>query len=126
MRVAAGHDRCARWRAERGGVEVVVAEPALRERVDVGRLDETAEAAELREARVVEENQDDVWSLVGRRGVRRGPPFHGVLVALRDLALEVERRGWIIGSLGGRLGLFGSLDWLRVLGRGTALVTGGK
>ena len=56
----------ARRRAQRGDVEAVVAQPAGGEPVDRRRVDVGAEAAELREAEVVEDDHDDVGRAVGR------------------------------------------------------------
>ncbi len=56
----------ARRRAERGGVEVRQAHARRRERVDVRRVDLGAVAAELREADVVQHDQQHVGRTVGR------------------------------------------------------------
>ena len=64
--VAAGEQARPRRRADRGDVEAVVPEPVRREPVDVRRGDVGAEAAELREADVVEDDHHHV------RGAGRG------------------------------------------------------
>jgi hypothetical protein len=69
-------------------VEVVVTQAVLGQTVDVRGIDQTAEAPEMREAGVVQQEDDDV----GRagRGLRAGrPPLLGVLVTLGDLAPEL-------------------------------------
>ena len=58
--VAPGEDRGARRRTQRRHVEPVVAETVGRERVDVRCRDVGAEAAELREAEVVEDDDEHV------------------------------------------------------------------
>jgi hypothetical protein len=63
-----GEQRRPGRRAQRGHVEVGEPQTARRERVDVRRVDVGAEAAELREAGVVEQHDDDVRGVVA--GVR--------------------------------------------------------
>jgi hypothetical protein len=53
MMVAAGNQRGARWRAERGGVIHVVAKTGVSEALEVGSLDWSAEGAAGVEANVV-------------------------------------------------------------------------
>ncbi len=60
MMVAPGENAGARGRAERGGVHVVVAQPVRRERVNVGRLNRAAVAAELSESCVIEDDEEHV------------------------------------------------------------------
>ena len=64
----AGEQCRARGRAQRRHVEVGELQPSGRQRIDVGRVDVGAEAAELREAGVVEQHDDHVRGAVG--GVR--------------------------------------------------------
>ena len=64
--VAAGQEARARRRAQRGDVEAVVPQPPLGELIDRGRGNARPEAAELREAEVVEHDHHDVGSS-GRR-----------------------------------------------------------
>jgi hypothetical protein len=71
--VAAGEEAGTRWRAEGGGVEVRVAEPVGREAVEHRRVEVGAEAAELRETDVVEDDEEDVRR-AGRRLAARRPP----------------------------------------------------
>jgi len=78
-------------RAQRRRVEGVVAEPALREALEVRRLDRSAEGATRAEPHVVGEDQEDV-----RRALRRLHTLrevgHRILRGAPDLAVE--------GSLG--------------------------
>ncbi len=73
VRVASGHQRRARGRAERRRVEVVVAQAVLGEGIDVRRLDQAAEAADLSETRVVQQEDDDIRSVLVRSLLRRPP-----------------------------------------------------
>ena len=66
MMVAPGEQRDAGRRAERGGVELVVAQAVVGERLDGRHMDRTAEGARLAEAHVVEEHDEHV-----RRAFRR-------------------------------------------------------
>ena len=52
--------------AERSGVEVVVAQSSRGQLVDVRRLGQTAEAAEMREAGVIEEDEEDIGLFPGK------------------------------------------------------------
>ena len=81
--VAAGEHAGPGGRAQRGGVEVAVAEPVGGEAVDVGGGDVGAEAAELGEAHVVEQDHDHVRSPRGRPD-RLGPVRGGVPVVGGD------------------------------------------
>ena len=70
--VAAGQHAGARGGAERGGVHVRVAQPGVGHAVDVGRLDQAAERAELPVAHVVEHEEQDVRGTLARS--QRGGP----------------------------------------------------
>ncbi len=54
----------ARWRAHRYDVKIRVANAAPREPVHVRRIDFRSKATEIGEADVVQQDEDDVWSLV--------------------------------------------------------------
>ena len=87
--IAAGQQRCAGRRAERGRVEIRVAEAGRGELVEIGRFDQPAIGAELAVADVVEHDHQDVW----RAGWRlhrhdRIPVGRRVLVGLTDFARE--------------------------------------
>jgi hypothetical protein len=72
-------------------VEIVVAQAVGRQLIDVGRVDQTAKAADLGEADVVEQKDDDVRRvLVWAHGLR--PPLFALVVGLGDLALELLNR----------------------------------
>src|SRR5262245_18673234 len=58
--VAAGNKTRARRRAQRGRVHVVVTQTVLREGIQVGCLAGSTEAADLAEAGVVEDNEQDI------------------------------------------------------------------
>ena len=60
MMIAAGQNARARRRAERGRVHVGEEQPVLGQLVDVRRVDRRAVAAELAEARVVDDDEEDV------------------------------------------------------------------
>ena len=70
-----------------GGVEIIVAQSIFRQGVDVRSFDQSAETAQVSEARVVEQKNDGVRG-TGRRLGRGRPPLLGFLVGLGDLALE--------------------------------------
>jgi len=73
-------------------MEAVVAQALCRKLLHVRRRNSTAENAELSEANVVEQDQDDVGRALGwTRDLRKGGRI-GVLVRATDLALEVKIR----------------------------------
>ena len=72
MVIAPRHQRGAGGGAHRGGVEAGIAHPARRDRVDRRGADRRAVAAEVREADVVEQDDDDVRRPL-RRARRAGP-----------------------------------------------------
>ena len=90
VRVAAGHERRAGRGTQGCRVEIVVAQPTLGQAIDVGGFDETAEAADLGKAHVVQEKDDDVGCALGGLG-RFGPPLLALFIALGNLALELRR-----------------------------------
>src|SRR5947207_12413493 len=87
---AAGEDAGAGRRAQRGGVEVGVAEAAAGEGVEVRRVDVGAVTAELGEAHVVEHHEDDVGR-AGRRPRLLGPPRLRLPVVPPDAPPELAR-----------------------------------
>ena len=71
--VAPGQDARARWRTERRRVHVVEQETVLGELVDVRRRDRRAEAAELAEAGVIDDDEENVRrALFGAKRRRPG------------------------------------------------------
>jgi hypothetical protein len=86
--VAAGEHARAGRRAQRGGVEVRVAQAAIGERVEVRGVEVGAEAAELGEADVVEHDDEDVRRAVRRFG-RRRPPRGRLGARAAEHALEL-------------------------------------
>jgi hypothetical protein len=90
--VAAGEDRGARGRAEGRRVHVRVARPGCRDAVDVRRLHEPAEAAELAVADVVEDDEEHVRRAVARAD-RGRPGGAGLLHRAPDHAREVAALG---------------------------------
>ena len=88
--VAPGHQARPGGRAERGRVEVAIAEPAGRERVEGRRVEIAAEAAELREADVVEDDQQDIGR-IGGCAHRFRPPRRRIPVVTPDRSLELAR-----------------------------------
>ena len=87
MRVAARHQRRPRWRTQGGRVEIVEAQSVRCERVDVRRFDQPAEAADLRETDVIEQEDNDVRRIRIRNFVF-GPPLLGILETLGEDAAE--------------------------------------
>ena len=87
MRISSRHQCRPRRRAQGRRVEIVVAQAVGGQRIDVRRLDQTAIAADLRIAHVIEQDDEHV----GRARLRFcgfGIPLHGFLVGPPDLALE--------------------------------------
>ena len=70
MLVAAGEHGRARRRADRRHVEAVVAKPLVRHAGVVRRVDRPAERARVAEAGVVDEDEQDVRGVLGRRHLR--------------------------------------------------------
>src|SRR5262249_36523905 len=58
--IAAGNKACARRRAQRGRVHVVVTQTVLCEAIQIGCLAGSAEATELPEAHVIENDEQDI------------------------------------------------------------------
>ena len=73
--VAPGNQRGARRRAERGGVNVIVAQTGLRDPIHRRCRDDAAEGAGHAEARVVGDDEQDVGRTLGRHHARRPPRF---------------------------------------------------
>ncbi len=90
VRIAPRHEGGAGGRAQRRGVEVVVAQSVRGQPVDVRRLDQAAETADLGEADVVEQQDQHVGRALRGAGLFR-PPFLRFLVGPGDLALELAR-----------------------------------
>ena len=103
--VAPGDQRGARRRAERGGVDVVVAQTVLRDAIHRRRRDDAAEGARHAEARVVGHDEQDVGRLLGRHDARR-PPGFGLQGVVLDHAAElrVGRRELLAVDGGGGAG----------------------
>src|SRR5262245_44571900 len=77
-------------RAERGGVEHVVTEPAVRDPLKVRRLNRPAECTACSEPNVVRQDQQNVWSPCGRLhalGKIGRRIFHG--------APDFSLKGWL-------------------------------
>ena len=81
--VAAGDERRARRRAERGGVEIRVAQPALRDAIQGRRRDDAAKGARRAEAGIVGHDEQHVRRALRRHDARRPPRFR-----LRGLLLD--------------------------------------
>ena len=94
MRIAAGEQGRARGRADRMRGVVVKAQPAGGNRVDVGRLDVGAIAAEIGKAHVVHVDDDDVGA-AGFGFRDRLPPGLGGLAGAADAAFEAGISGGI-------------------------------
>ncbi len=89
--VAAGDQRRPRRRAERGGVELRVAQSRLGDAVQRRRRDDTAEGARHAVALVVGHDEQHVGRALGRHDARR-PPGLGIRGAFLDHAAELQRR----------------------------------
>ncbi len=78
-RIAAGHQRGPRGRADRLAIEGFEPDAALRERIDVRRLDQPAAIAEIGIAEVVGHDEDDVGPerIGGGERRRREEAEHG-------------------------------------------------
>ena len=98
--VAAGDQRGARGRAERGGVELGVAQPGVRDAVQRRRRDDAAERAADAVALVVGHDQQHVGRALRRHDARR-PPGLGVLGAFLDHAAERRRGGRQVAAVDG-------------------------
>ena len=91
--VAPGDERGARRRAERGGVDVVVAQTVLRDAIHRRRRNDAAEGARHAEAGVVGHDEQDVGRALGRHDARRPPRFRLQGVVLDHAAeFRVRRR----------------------------------
>ena len=86
--VAPGQEGRPRGRAQCGHVEVVVAEPTVREAGERGRVDGAAEGAGVAEAGVVDEHQQNV-----RRALRRFHRGNDVPVGHRPFERPMDRPG---------------------------------
>ena len=89
--VATGDQRRPRGRAERGGVELRVAQPRLRDPVQRRRRDDASKGAVDAIALVVGHDEQHVGRALGRHDARR-PPRLRILDALLDHAAEFRRR----------------------------------
>ena len=68
MRVRAAEQHGSRWRTTGVRVELRAAHPGFGERIQVRSLNLAAEAAQVRIAEIIAENDHDVWSLAGSGG----------------------------------------------------------
>ena len=91
MMVAAGDQRRPRGRAQRGGVELRVAQSRLGDAIQRGRRDDAAEGARNAVALVVGHDEQDVGRALGRHDARR-PVRLGIHGAFLDHAAERQRR----------------------------------
>jgi len=91
MVVAAGDQRGARRRAQRGGMEIRVAQTVMRDTVEVRGRDDPAERAGRAEPDIVGHDQQDVGRTLGRRHARRPERLRLVRVEV-DLPAERHRR----------------------------------
>ena len=103
--VAPGDQRGARRRAERGGVDVVVAQAVFREAIHRRRRDDAAERAGYAKAGVIRHDEENVGSLFGRDDAWR-PPGFGMEGILLDHTAEfrIGRRDLVAGERSGSAG----------------------
>ncbi len=101
MVVAAGDERGPRRRAERGGVELGVAQPGVRDAVQRRRGDDSAEGARRAEADVVGHDEKDVGRALRRDDAGRPPGLRLVGVDV-DLAAELRGRRGELPPVDGR------------------------
>ena len=91
--VSARQQGAARGRAQRGGVEIIVAQTFGGQLVEVGRMDRSAVGREMPVADVVQHDDDDVRRACWRRHRQgRAEIRNGVLVGRSDLAFELGCR----------------------------------
>ena len=86
--ISPGQQRGAGRRAERRDVEVGEAEAVGRQTVDVWRIDRRSVAVQMREAQIVEEDDQHVGPVLGR-GRQRRPPGLRVAEGAADSSFEV-------------------------------------
>ena len=100
--VAPGDERGARRRAERGGVDVVVAQAVVRDAIHRRRRDDAAEGARHAEAGVIGDDEQDVGRLLGRHDARRPPRLRLQGIVLDHAAEFRLGRGQLLAADGGR------------------------
>ena len=105
--VASGEQCRPRGRAERGGVEMRIPKPRLRNPVERRRWDDTAEGAGNAVALVVGHDQQDVWSPLGRHDAGR-PKRLRLFGIEADLAAESRRRRRQVIAVNARGGVWRS------------------
>ncbi len=100
--VAPGDERGARRRAERGGVDVVVAQAVIRDAIHRRRRDDAAEGARHAESGVIRDDEQDVGRLFGRHDARCPPRFRLQGIVLDHAAEFRLGRGQLLAADGGR------------------------
>ena len=90
--IAAGDERGAGRRTERGGVDVVVAQTVFRDAVHGRRRNDPAEGAGDAEPGIIRDDEQDVGCLLGGHDARRPPGFRLEGIVLDDAA-EFGRSG---------------------------------
>src|SRR5436190_23933275 len=92
MVVAPGEQRSACWRAQCGRMEARIAQALCGKLLHIRRRYSAAECAELAEAGIVKQDQQDVRCVFWRTDDLRKGCWIGVLKRAADLALEAEVR----------------------------------
>jgi len=73
--IPTGDERGPRRRAQRGGVNVVVAQTVIRDAIHRGRWDDAAEGARHAKSGVIRDDEQHVRRFLGRHDARRPPRF---------------------------------------------------
>ena len=85
VRVTPRHERRARRGTKRRRVEIIEAQPVLRQPIDVGSLDEPTKTPDLRKTDIVQEKNENIGSTFLWPNWFR-PPLHAVFITSSNLA----------------------------------------
>ena len=117
--VASGDERGPRRRAQRGGVNVVVAKTVLRDAIHCRCRDDAAEGARYAKAGIIRDDEQHVGRFLGRHDARRPPRFRLQGIVLDHAAeFRIGRRKLLAADGGcgaGRARRAGSLQLARLI-----------
>ena len=103
--VAPGNQRGACRRAQRGGMNVVVAQTVIRDAIHRGRRDDAAEGARHAKSGVIGDDEQHVRRFLGRHDARRPPRFRLQGTVLDHAAeFRIGRRKLLTADSGGGVG----------------------